>query len=56
MNEFHGTSIVIAHRLSTIEKANKISVIKNGQVVEQGTFDKLRKSNGTFAEIYMAMK
>ena len=52
MNEFKGTSIVIAHWLSTIEKANKLVVIKSGQVVEQGTFEKLKRSNGHFAEIY----
>jgi len=49
------TSIVIAHRLTTIERADWLVVIKNGEVVEQGTYDQLKNSNGYFAEISQAM-
>jgi ATP-binding cassette subfamily B (MDR/TAP) protein 1 len=40
------TSIVIAHRLSTIQNSDKITVVKDGQVFEEGTHDHLmnRKS------------
>jgi ABC-type multidrug transport system fused ATPase/permease subunit len=35
------TSIVIAHRLSTVKKCDRIIVLHNGVVVEQGTYDAL---------------
>jgi ABC-type multidrug transport system fused ATPase/permease subunit len=35
------TSIVIAHRLSTVQKCDRIVVLHNGQVIEQGTYKKL---------------
>ena len=35
------TSIVIAHRLTTVEKCNRIAVIEDGRIVEEGTFKKL---------------
>ena len=35
------TSIVIAHRLSTVKKCDRIVVLHNGHVVEQGTYDSL---------------
>jgi ATP-binding cassette subfamily B (MDR/TAP) protein 10 len=37
------TVITIAHRLSTIQSAEKIAVIQNGEVVEQGTYSELMK-------------
>ena len=43
------TLIVIAHRLNTIRNANKILVIKNGQIVESGTHDQLIAANGEYA-------
>ncbi len=46
------TSFVIAHRLSTIRNANLILVMKEGNIVEQGTHDELLKQNGFYAELY----
>jgi len=44
------TSIVIAHRLSTVEKCNRVVVLENGKVVEEGKFDQLKgKDGGYFA-------
>jgi len=42
------TVIVIAHRLSTIRHADKIAVIENGEVVEQGSLDELLNKQGKF--------
>lgn len=46
------TSIVIAHRLSTILKADKILVVKDGVISEQGTHDELLALNGTYRELF----
>ena len=46
------TSIIIAHRLSTILKADNIMVLKEGQIVEQGTHKELVELNGTYCELY----
>ena len=46
------TSFVIAHRLSTIRSADLILVIKDGNIVEQGTHDSLLAQNGFYAELY----
>ena len=46
------TSIVIAHRLSTILKADRILVVCNGTITEQGTHDELLSQNGTYRELY----
>jgi ABC-type multidrug transport system fused ATPase/permease subunit len=45
------TSIVIAHRLSTIKLADKILVLKEGKIVEQGTHDSLIGENGFYAHL-----
>ncbi len=44
------TIVVIAHRLSTIVKADSIYVLKEGQIIEQGKYDNLIKSNGAFKQ------
>ena len=46
------TSIVIAHRLSTILKADRILVVANGTISEQGTHDELLERNGIYRELY----
>lgn len=46
------TSFVIAHRLSTIRDADIILVMKDGDIVEQGSHDELIAQNGFYAELY----
>jgi len=43
------TTIVIAHRLSTIENCDKIFVLDNGKVVEEGGFSELKQKGGKFS-------
>jgi ABC-type multidrug transport system fused ATPase/permease subunit len=50
------TAIVIAHRLTTIKAMDKIIVIENGQLVEQGNFDELYKKQGRFFELWEKQK
>ncbi|MBR4721042.1 MAG: NHLP bacteriocin export ABC transporter permease/ATPase subunit [Clostridia bacterium] len=45
------TRIVIAHRLSTIRQCDRIIVLDNGHIVEDGTYDELINKNGFFAEL-----
>lgn len=45
-NDKSRTTIVIAHRLSTIRNADKIVVMKYGEIMEQGSFDELMKLDG----------
>lgn len=46
------TAIVIAHRLSTIQKMDRIIVLENGEVVEQGSHKDLLSINGTYAKLW----
>ena len=46
------TSIVIAHRLSTILKADKILVVKDGVIAEQGTHEELLEQGGVYKSLY----
>nr|WP_255575642.1 ABC transporter ATP-binding protein [Caproiciproducens faecalis] len=48
------TSFVIAHRLSTIRGANMILVMKDGDIVEQGSHDELLAKNGFYANLYQS--
>lgn len=48
------TSFVIAHRLSTIRDADLILVMKDGDIVEQGTHESLLEKNGFYASLYNA--
>ena len=45
------TRIVIAHRLSTIRQCDRIIMLEDGKIVENGTYDELIKKNGKFAEM-----
>ncbi|UXT82828.1 ABC transporter ATP-binding protein [Agrobacterium tumefaciens] len=49
---FNKTSIVIAHRLSTINRADKIVVMDNGQVVEQGSRRELLATDGLYKRLH----
>jgi ATP-binding cassette, subfamily B, multidrug efflux pump len=46
------TSVIISHRVSSAKLADKILVLDNGQVVEEGTHDELYERDGAYRELY----
>ena len=51
INKLNCTRIVIAHRLSTIQNANRIIMLENGKIIEEGDYDTLINKKGKFAEL-----
>lgn len=50
------TSIVIAHRLATVKNADRIILINNGEIVEEGSHEELISKNGEYAGLYKTQK
>ena len=50
----HKTCFVIAHRLSTIQNADEILVVNHGEIVEQGTHERLMERQGFYYQLYQA--
>ena len=48
------TSFVIAHRLSTIKKADRIFVVEDGMIMEEGNHSQLLEKKGLYYNLYMA--
>ena len=46
------TSFIVAHRLSTIQEADIILVMKDGNIIEQGSHKELLRQGGFYAELY----
>ncbi len=46
------TTLVVAHRLSTVKNADRILVVTDGEITEQGTHEELVKKGGVYAELY----
>ena len=50
------TSLIIAHRLTTVEKCNRLAVLEDGKIAEEGSFNELKqKENGVFANLAAGM-
>lgn len=48
-----GTMLIVAHRLSTIQHADKIIVLSNGKILEEGTHQELLEKKGRYHQLYM---
>lgn len=48
LEALHCTRIVVAHRLSTIQKCNRILVLENGKIAEEGSYSDLIEKDGIF--------
>jgi ATP-binding cassette subfamily B protein len=48
----NSTSILIAHRLSTVKAADRIIVLEDGKIIEEGNHDGLLAKNGHYATLY----
>ena len=46
------TTIVIAHRLVTVRHVDRIIVLDNGKIIEEGNHEQLMKKNGYYAKLY----
>ncbi len=51
LDNLHCTRIVIAHRLSTIQHCDRIIVLDNGHIIEDGTYEQLIENDGFFADL-----
>lgn len=54
--DFECTKIIVAQRISTTKFADKVIVMKNGTVIEQGTHEELIRRNGYYREVYDLQK
>ena len=46
------TSLIISHRISTVKDADKIIVLSDGKIAEEGTHEKLVSLNGIYADLH----
>jgi ABC-type bacteriocin/lantibiotic exporter with double-glycine peptidase domain len=51
LSEFKSTRLVIAHRLSTIIQCDRIIMLEEGKIIEDGSYDELIKKDGKFADL-----
>ena len=51
LEELKCTRVVVAHRLSTVRHCDRILVVDDGHIAEEGTYEELLAKNGLFAEL-----